>query len=75
MGAGVVDEETPGIVIEGCEDWGLVDAAQLLASVLFVIGPNLGSTLFSLDAPFIPAVSTRLVTRDGNGICLLSCEN
>ena len=75
MGAGTVDEETPGVVTEGCVGWGLVDTARLLVSVLFVIGPNLGSTLFSLAAPFIPVVSTRLVTSDGNGICLLSCEN
>ena len=75
MGVGAIDEGTPGIVTEGCEGWGLVDAAWLLASVLFVIGPNLGSTLFSLVAPLIPAASTRLVTSDRNGICLLSYEN
>ena len=75
MSAGAVDEGTPGIVTGGCEGWGPVDAARLLASVLFVIGPNLGSTFFSLAAPLIPVASTRLVTRDGNGICLLSCEN
>ena len=75
IGAGAVDEGTPGIVTGGCEGWGLVDAARLLASVLFEIGPNLGSTLFSIAAPLIPAASTRLVTSDGNGICLLSCEN
>ena len=31
IGAGVVDEGTPGIVTGGCEGWGLVDAARLLA--------------------------------------------
>ena len=75
IGAGAVDEGTPGIVTGDCDGWGLVDAAQLLASVFFVIGPNLRSTLFSLAAPLIPTASTRLVTSDGNEICLLSCEN
>ena len=75
IGAGAVAEGTLGIATGGCEGWGIVDAARLLASVLFVIGPNLGSTLFSLATPLIPAASTRLVTRDGNGICLLSYEN
>ena len=75
IGAGAVDEGTPGIATGGCEGLGLVDVARLLSSVLFVIDPNLGSTIFFLVTPLIPAASTRLVTRDGNGICLLSCEN
>ena len=71
IGAGAVDEEASGIVTGECEGWGLVDVAQLLAFVWLVMGPSLGRTLFSLTNPLIPAVSTRFVTRDVNGICLL----
>ena len=72
IGAGVIDEEVPGIATGGCEGRGLVDAALLMASVWLVMGPSLGRILFSLTTPLILAASTRFVTRDGNGMCLLS---
>ena len=73
--AGAVDEAVSGIAIGGCEGWGLIDAARLLASVWLVIGPSLGRILFSLTTPLNPEASTRFVTRDGNGICLLSVKD
>ena len=73
-GAGAVDEVVPGGGTEGTEGCGLVDAARLLASVLFVICSNLGITLFYLTVPLIPASSTILVTSEGNGICRFARE-
>ena len=75
IGAGIVDEEAPGIATGGCEGWGLVDAARLLASVWLIMGPSFGRIIFSLTTPLIPAASTIFVTKDGNGICLLSVED
>ena len=75
IGTGAVDEEALGTTTGGCEGWGLIDAARLLASVWFVIGPSLGRTLFYLTIPLIPAASTMFFTRDGNGICILSVED
>ena len=69
---GAEDEEAPGIATGGCEGWGLIDAAWLLASVWLVMSPNFGIILFSLTTPLIPAASTRFVTRDGNGMRLIS---
>ena len=49
-----------------------MEAARLFSYVWFVMGPNLGITLFSLLNPLIPATSTRFVTKVENGICLFS---
>ena len=47
-----------------------MEAARLFAYVLFVMGPSLGQTLFSLLEPLIPAASTKFVTRVGKGMYL-----
>ena len=44
--AGAEDEEAPRIATGGCERWGLVDAARLLASIWLVMGPSFGRILF-----------------------------
>ena len=56
-------DEAPEITEGGCANRGLVEAARLLAYVLFVMGPSLGRTLFSLPEPLLPAASTRFVIR------------
>ena len=47
-----------------------MEAARIFASVLFVMGPSLGRTLFSLPEPLIPTVYTKFVTKVGKGMCL-----
>ena len=49
-----------------------MEAARRFAYVLFVMGPSLGQTLFSLSDPFISTASTKFVTRVGKGMCLFS---
>ena len=49
-----------------------MEAARLFSSILFVMGPSLGRTLFSLSEPLIPTASTKFVTRVGKGMCLFS---
>ena len=49
-----------------------MEAAQLFAYILFVMGPSLGQALFSLLKPLIPTASTKFVTKVGKGMCLFS---
>ena len=49
-----------------------MEAAQLFASVLLMMGPSPGRTLFSLLEPIILATSTKFVTKVGKGMCLFS---
>ena len=49
-----------------------MEVARILASGLFVMGPSLGRTLFTLSEPLIPAASTRFVTKVRKGMCLFS---
>ena len=49
-----------------------MEAARLFASVLFVMGPSLWRTLFSLLEPLIQEDSTKFVTKVGKGMCLFS---
>ena len=42
------------------------------ASILLVMGPSLGRTLFSLLEPLISIASTEFVTKVGKGMCLFS---
>ena len=49
-----------------------MEAARLFSSVMLVIGPSLGRTLFSLLEPLISTASTKFVTKVGKGMCLFS---
>ena len=49
-----------------------MEATRLFAYVWFMMGPNLGRIIFSLNNPLIPVASTIFVTNVGNGICLFS---
>ena len=64
------DDKALEIAGGGCADYGLMEVTQLFASILFVIGPSLGRTLFSLPEPLILAASTKFVARVGKGMCL-----
>ena len=49
-----------------------MEAAQLFAYVLLMMGPIQGRTLFSLLEPLILVASTKFVTKVWKGMCLFS---